>query len=114
MEAVLGYLRFGLILGTSLLMAWNPSHANEAVTYSYDALGRLVQVNSQRDSHPQAIITQFGFDAAGNRTIVTVTGATSDAGGGSGGENGDGAAVTTKPIFVVLPLNGYTIIPIRQ
>lgn len=70
--------------------------ANETTTYTYDALGRLVETNTSGTVN-NALRTQATLDPAGNRQNYTVTGAT---GGGPSGT------------VIVLPLNGYTVIPI--
>lgn len=62
-----------------LFLPCSPALANETTTYSYDALGRLVGVASSGTvNNGQAV--SVSFDAAGNRTNYTMTGA-----GGSGG-----------------------------
>lgn len=76
-----------------------PLLASETVTYSYDALGRLV--TTTRSGGPaNGVNAQTQYDPAGNRTNVAVTGATTSTPPASGG------------IYVVLPLNGYTIIKV--
>ncbi|MBW6527307.1 hypothetical protein KZ813_10690 [Sphingomonas sp. RHCKR7] len=78
-------------------------------TYTYDALGRLVQSDVTSDG--ATVETKVQYDPAGNRTSYTVTGAgrTDD---GDGGDGGDGAAVVRPSGVVVVPLNGFTIIPL--
>ena len=70
--------------------------AAESVTYTYDALGRLVR--TQRSGGPASgVDAQLQYDPAGNRTNVTVSGASS----------------SSPPVrVIVLPLNGYTVIPL--
>lgn len=63
------------------------------VYYCYDALGRLISVYQSEDEK-----TEYEYDAAGNRTNVSSEGSGSPPGERSG--------------FVVVPLNGFTIIPI--
>jgi YD repeat-containing protein len=54
-------------LGAGCICAGNVVHASQTVSYNYDALGRLVE--SQTQGGPGSGTTQiFKFDAAGNRT----------------------------------------------
>ena len=48
--------------------------ATETITYTYDALGRLVQV-ARSGSINNGVTGSYAYDAADNRTQVTVTGA---------------------------------------
>jgi YD repeat-containing protein len=97
MIALRKLLRGPLILAIVLGAAISDSvSAAETVTYSYDALGRLVR--TQKNGGPASgVDAQVQYDAAGNRTNVTVQGAVSN-------------APPTR--VIVLPLNGYTIIPL--
>ena len=80
--------------------------AQEATTYIYDAQGRVVSV--QISGGPEnGTATTYTYDAAGNRTNVTVNGAA------NGSDPGDGASVP-RTGFVVVPLNGFTVIPFRR
>jgi YD repeat-containing protein len=81
-----------------------PPPAN-ATTYTYDALGRLVQSDVTTDG--ATVHTRIDYDPAGNRTSYTVTGANR-----TGDDTGDGAAVIRSTGVVVVPLNGFTIIPL--
>ena len=66
--------------------------AQEQVRIEYDALGRLTNVT--RESGPNSGTTAvYTYDAASNRTNVTVSGA--------------------RKRIVVVPLNGFTIIPLN-
>lgn len=76
-----------------------------ATTYTYDALGRLVQSDVTTDG--ATVTTKIQYDPAGNRTSYTVTGANRP-----GNDTGDGAAVMRPTGVVVVPLNGFTIIPL--
>ncbi|WP_420137924.1 Calx-beta domain-containing protein [Sphingomonas sp.] len=49
-----------------------PARAEETINYTYDALGRLVQVGHS-GSVADGVVATYGFDAAGNRSNVTVT-----------------------------------------
>lgn len=51
-----------------------PAWANETVTYTYDALGRLRQVNHAGTVN-NGLQAAYTYDAADNRTDVTVSGA---------------------------------------
>lgn len=66
----------------------------DATSYQYDALGRLVEVSTSGGpcGSPQSA---YSLDPAGNRTSVTVT----------------GAVPCTRKV-IVLPINGYTVIPL--
>lgn len=52
-----------------------PANASETVTYSYDALGRLV-ASSTSGGPNDGVATSTQFDPAGNRTNYSVTGST--------------------------------------
>ena len=69
------------------------AHANETVTYSYDAKGRLTQVAHSGTAN-NGVVATYAFDAADNRTSVQVSGAV--------------------PRVVVVPLNGITVIPLAD
>jgi hypothetical protein len=71
--------------------------AQETTTYTYDALGRL-KTTSTSGGQNDGTTNQVQFDPAGNRTNYTTTGAT--------GTPSNGMKV------IVLPLNGFTVIPI--
>ncbi len=43
-----------------------------SVTYTYDTLGRL-----SKATYSNGVVVTYAYDAAGNRTVVTVTGAPS-------------------------------------
>jgi len=51
-----------------------PTHAAETVTYTYDALGRLVAVVHSGTVNNGVQVT-YQYDAKGNRIAVVVTGA---------------------------------------
>jgi YD repeat-containing protein len=74
------------------LTAATPVMAQEQVKIEYDALGRLTKVT--HESGPNSgTISAYTYDPASNRTNVTVTGA--------------------QKRVVVVPLNGFTIIPLN-
>ncbi|MCG8441186.1 MAG: hypothetical protein MI723_05180 [Caulobacterales bacterium] len=74
--------------------------------YVYDELGRVIDViynDADGDSVCDVGETciAYDYDAADNRTNVTVTGAT-----------GAPPPAPTTGVIVVVPLNGFTIIPL--
>ena len=91
----------------------------ETTTYTYDALGRVTTV--QHSGGPaDGTAATYSYDPASNRTNVTVTlsgsgGGGGGSGGGSGGNNdpGAGASVPSRQ-WIVVPLNGYTVIPVTS
>ncbi|GAO40617.1 hypothetical protein SCH01S_49_00310 [Sphingomonas changbaiensis NBRC 104936] len=83
--------RFAMLAGPSAI-AWASAAAGaETVTYSYDAQGRLVTAVHSGTVNNNVQAT-YSFDAADNRTNLTITNAFSR--------------------VVVVPLNGLTVIPI--
>jgi YD repeat-containing protein len=85
-----------------LLALSTPALAQESVTYEYDALGRLVTSKVTGGSNDQ-VQTSIAYDAAGNRTSYAVANAST----------GPGPGTPAKPKLIVVPLNGFTIIPIK-
>lgn len=67
--------------------------AQETKTFTYDALGRLIEVQKS-----DGTVTAITFDKAGNRTSYNV--------GGSANQSPPPAG------FVVVPLSGFVVIPI--
>ena len=85
-----------------------PAIAQETTNFTYDAKGRVVTV--QRTGGPSnGSTTQYAYDPADNRTNVTVTGSPN----GSGNGSGSGASATTR-IYVVVPLNGLSLIVVNR
>ncbi len=81
-----------IALAVALFGAASPVLAQEQVKIEYDALGRLTKVT--HESGPNSGTTSaYNYDPASNRTNVTVTGA--------------------RKRIVVVPLNGFTIIPLN-
>jgi len=74
--------------------------AQETVTYTYDSLGRLVKSTVSGGSNNNTE-TAISYDPASNRTQYKVTNA-----------NGGGTPSPTHRKVVVVPLNGFTVIPI--
>lgn len=85
----------GQVALLSIVLA-GPSHAAETVTYSYDALGRLVS-SSVSGGPSSGVNTAISYDPADNRTNYQVTGSTQ---------------LPPGTTFIVLPLNGYMVIPV--
>lgn len=95
------------IIGSGIAVATGAS-AQETTTYTYDARGRLTNV--QRSGGPESgAVASYTYDTADNRTGVTVSGS---ANGGSG--DTDGGASAPAMIYAVVPLNGYTVIPVAN
>lgn len=91
------------LLGAATIVLMSPSaYAQETITYTYDELGRLTEVEKTNGPSNGEEAT-YAYDPAGNRTNVTVTG--SPNGDGSGGGPGNG-----NPYYVIVPLNGFTLI----
>lgn len=86
-----------LAAASALYWPGSPASAAETTTYRYDALGRLVAVNVSGGAN-SGLANNIGYDAAGNRTQYVVEGA---------------KAASRSPKIIVLPLNGYTIIPLQ-
>jgi YD repeat-containing protein len=92
------------LLAASILFL--PTIASAQTTeYKYDALGRLTAVTES--AGPSTAKTAIAYDPAGNRTSYKVTDAPA-----ASADNGAGAAVPAKAKFIVVPLNGFTLIPI--
>lgn len=76
----------------SVLFMPSIAAAADTVTYTYDALGRLVAVSNTGGPN-DGVDSAIAYDPAGNRTSYGVTGVKPKAGRA-----------------VILPLNGYTVI----
>lgn len=77
----------------------------QTTKYTYDALGRLKTSETTVNGSP--VTTNISYDKAGNRTGYKVEGGSS-----AGSDPGAGASAPTTRRFVVVPLNGFTLIPI--
>lgn len=73
-----------------------PAPASEAITYTYDAQGRLVGAVHAGDTN-NGLDVRYELDRAGNRTNYNVT-----------GSQNKGLKV------IVVPLNGLTVIPLAD
>lgn len=100
------HLYFSALVLLSLSVA---GQAQETTTYTYDALGRVTNVDQSggrnNDTH-----ANYQYDAAGNRQRVVVT---CPAGAVPGTPNACAGYQQASAAFVVVPLNGYTLIPTR-
>jgi len=90
------------------------AHATETVTYTYDALGRLV-VGSSTGTVNNGQARSYCYDAAGNRTQIRI-----DAAGNTAPCATSTGSPTPSPTpaptagFVVVPISGYTLIHYQQ
>jgi hypothetical protein len=105
-EAKGGLMKLGRIVVAALFTIFSQAaSASETITYTYDALGRVVKV-ARTGTVNNGVTANYSYDKADNRTNVTVTGAPAGTGAG------DGAAVPSS-LYIVVPLNGYTLIKIQ-
>lgn len=65
-------MRISIALGTAMLIA-SAAHANETITYTYDAKGRLVKVERSGTAN-NGVNATYTLDKANNRKNVKVTG----------------------------------------
>lgn len=86
------------------LGAASAARAQSTVTYTYDALGRLIAVQDGKAAG-QVVGVSYTYDSAGNRRSVVVTGAAS-----GGANDGDANGGSTARRLVVVPLNGFTVV----
>ncbi|WP_114226611.1 MULTISPECIES: RHS repeat domain-containing protein [Sphingomonas] len=77
--------------------------AAETITYTYDALGRLVTV-THAGGRNDGVNAVYNYDKADNRTSVQVTGNNLPVGGATG------AGVSSNTIYIVVPLNGFATV----
>lgn len=91
-------------LAISVVAMASPAIAQETTTYEYDVHGRLKNV-SRSGGPSSGVNASYQYDNADNRTNVTV----SNSPNGNGDGSQDGASVNQKR-FVVVPLNGYSLI----
>lgn len=61
-----------LVLGLTMVLFASPAPAQvETTTYTYDAIGRVVNVEADRPA--ETVTTEFQYDDADNRTLLRVT-----------------------------------------
>jgi len=90
------------------ILAPNLAQAQETTTYTYDANGRVTQVT--RSGGPvSGTVSSYNYDTVDNRSSVAVTGSPN----GSGNGSGSGASVPVH-YYIVVPLNGYTVISFQK
>lgn len=65
-------MRFSLLASAALLSFNASAAAQETVTYTYDALGRLVATSTNGGAN-NGTTSAYSYDAASNRTNVTVS-----------------------------------------
>jgi hypothetical protein len=82
-----------------LLMHSVSSIASETLNFDYNQLGRLVRSTSS-GSVNNGLNIQYTIDEAGNRKRVVIAGSSNQ-------------GIPTEGVIVV-PLNGFTVIPIGQ
>jgi YD repeat-containing protein len=69
-------MKVALFLGTAMaLIASSSAYAAEAITYKYDARGRLIEVK-RTGTVNNNVKTTYTHDKANNRKTVTTTGST--------------------------------------
>jgi len=68
LRAIAGLLVAALVL----LITFSPALASETITYTYDALGRLVNVNHGTTGPNAGAVSSYTYDKADNRQNVTV------------------------------------------
>lgn len=83
-----------LALIASVLVTSQASASGQTTTYTYDARGRLVKSEHAGGRNDSVVVTQQ-FDPADNRTQQVVTG-------------------RSRPRVIVVPLNGFTVIPLKD
>jgi len=81
-----------LTIALAMSYAMQAHATNSVVSYKYDALGRVTEVD-----YPSGKSIKYSYDAAGNRTLVTSTGAAPPVAVNDGVLTPDGTAVTFDP-----------------
>src|SRR4051794_29628482 len=82
-RGITAYILPWLCLG---FLVASPANAG-SISYTYDALGRLVTVTD-----PTGVVTAYTYDAAGNRTQVNISGGT-----------------TNKTVFILVGTSTWTV-----
>lgn len=95
------------LAGLSLTFLATSANAQEETKYSYDALGRLTDISTSGGVN-SGVATSIKYDAAGNRTNYAVSGSAN-----TGPDTGGGASAPRQAMVIVVPLNGFTVIPIQ-
>jgi hypothetical protein len=100
------------VVGAAAVSIGGVALAGETVTYSYDALGRLVEVSTKGGPN-DGVSVGTGYDPAGNRCVYTVAsgGAVNVActGGGGGGPPGNQPPVTVPDSLSVEQCESGTV-----
>ncbi len=91
--------RTALTIMASLLVCSTAAQADETITYSYDARGRLIQV-ARAGTVNNGATTTYSYDKADNRTLKSVTGAS------------DPPPAAQTRVIVVPRNGGFAVIPI--
>lgn len=108
-------------VAAAALLTSSAASASENVTYTYDALGRLIATS--RTGGPSSGVTMgTTFDPAGNRTSYTISGSSSSTPTPTPGPTPTPTPTPTpgpgpgsgSPLFIVVPLAGFSLIPIPQ
>lgn len=84
-----------LLASLACALPMQATHA-ETVTYTYDARGRLIQAAHAQGPN-DGVIVQYAYDAADNRTSASAS-----------------VAGSSSARLVVVPLNGFTVIPLNN
>lgn len=92
-----------------LLAPFSPALAQETVTYTFDALGRMIGVTTSGGTVGE-VEADYAYDGVGNRTTVSVK--SPNGNGGEGPTDGTNSP-ESEPLYVVVPLNGYTLVRVR-
>gem|GEM_PF-5380074 len=106
-------MRFSIFLAAATCAAF--SATAQTVNYTYDELGRLVEVENDRNTPDpnDDITTDYVYDAAGNRTQVAIQGTGNQGGGGASTYSIDNPVVTAysidNPVVTEGDLISFTI-----
>lgn len=85
-------------LMAALLLLIVPAEAAETSSFAYDVLGRLAEISTTGGVN-NGLLQQYDLDPVNNRVEYTVTGS-------------QNRGHPDAPV-VVLPLNGYTVMPVE-
>lgn len=95
-----------ILVGLALVGCSSAALAQSTTTYTYDGSGRLVR--SATDKGPGASNVTIQYDPANNPMSYNVTGARDRT------DQGSEVSVPTNARIIVVPLNGFTLIPVYQ